>query len=243
MLKVIGMVKRKSGITLEEFSRYWYEKHVPFGQTVIPESLMHKRYIQNHAVKLPGGGEPPYDGVAEIYFVDLAALQRWNKWYFSDDAKPLREDEENFMDRDKTVVVVTDERVVRGMALLYTADSRQNIQGVVKVIAFIKRQGNLTFDEFSRYWYENHAPLGSREIPEEVRSPGYVQNHSLKLPGGGEAPYDGVAEIYWTNLADLQRWNKWYFSDTGKRLREDEECFMDNSKRVIVVTDERVVIP
>jgi uncharacterized protein (TIGR02118 family) len=114
MIKVIAMLKRKSGMTIEEFSRYWREKHAPLADTLLPAevALEQKRYVQNYAVKLPGGGEPSFDGVAEICFNDLESFRKWNDWYFSDDAKPLRDDEENFMDKSKRVIVVTEERVI-----------------------------------------------------------------------------------------------------------------------------------
>lgn len=114
MIKIIAMVKRKSGITAEEFSRYWYDEHAPFFRTMIPEALIaeKKGYVQNHVVRLASGREPPFDGVAEICFDNLESFRRWNEWYFSDDAKPLRDDEENFMDRSKAIIVVAEERVV-----------------------------------------------------------------------------------------------------------------------------------
>lgn len=114
MIKVIAMLKRKSGITMEEFSQYWHEKHASLVRTLVPEVVLslQKSYIQNHAIRLPGGGEPPFDAVAEICFDDLESLRKWNDWYFSDDAKALRDDEDNFMDKSKRIIVVTDERVI-----------------------------------------------------------------------------------------------------------------------------------
>ncbi len=114
MVKMIAMVKRKSGLTIEEFSQYWYEKHAPFARKQVPQSVAAgwKGYVQNYALGLGLKGEPPFDGVAEFYFNDLQSFWKWNDWYFSDAAKALRDDEKNFMDRSKTVVVVADERVV-----------------------------------------------------------------------------------------------------------------------------------
>ena len=114
MIKVIAMLKRKSDLTIEEFSNYWREKHAPLANTLVPPGLAseQKRYVQNYAVKLPGGGEPAFDGIAEICFSDLESLYKWNDWYFSDDAKPLRDDEDNFMDKSKRVIVIVEENVI-----------------------------------------------------------------------------------------------------------------------------------
>ena len=114
MIKVIMMMKRKSGMTKDEFSRYWYERHASLLKTVVPEDVLSlwKSYTQNHALELPGRGEPPFDGVVEIGFDNLESFQKWSQWYFSDDAKALREDEDKFMDKSKRISVVAEERVM-----------------------------------------------------------------------------------------------------------------------------------
>ena len=113
MIKVLAMLKRKSNITSEEFSKYWFEKHGPLALKLQPPSITAgiKYYIQNHAIKL-GKSEPPYDAVAETVFYDLDSFWKWNEWYFSEAGKPLRDDEGNFMDTSRRVIVITDERVV-----------------------------------------------------------------------------------------------------------------------------------
>jgi uncharacterized protein (TIGR02118 family) len=113
MIKVLAMLKRKSTITSEEFSKYWFETHGPLALKLQPPSITAgiKYYIQNHALKL-GKSEPPYDAVAETVFYDLDSFWKWNEWYFSEAGKPLRDDEENFMDTSRRVIVITDERVV-----------------------------------------------------------------------------------------------------------------------------------
>jgi uncharacterized protein (TIGR02118 family) len=113
MIKVLAMLKRKSDISAEEFSRYWFEKHAPLAMKLAPPSVLAgiQSYTQNHSIQL-GKSSPPYDAVAETIFFDEACLQKWNEWYFSDAAKTLRNDEDNFMDTSKRVIVVTDERII-----------------------------------------------------------------------------------------------------------------------------------
>lgn len=113
MIKVIALLKRKDGMTREEFSDYWFNKHAPFGNSIAPPAALSAKYVQNHALTMKGGGEAPYDAVAELCFEDVAAMKRWTDWYYSDAGKPLRDDELNFMDVSKRVVIVTDERVMR----------------------------------------------------------------------------------------------------------------------------------
>jgi uncharacterized protein (TIGR02118 family) len=114
MVKVLVLFKRKSGMTLEECSRYWYEKHAPFAAKIIPKDVNDgiKKYIQNPAISLPGGGDQPFDGVVELHFNNLESAKKFNDWYFSNSGKALQDDERNFMDRDKMIILLTEERVM-----------------------------------------------------------------------------------------------------------------------------------
>ena len=96
-------------------------------------------------------------------------------------------------------------------------------------------------EEFSSYYFDHHAALFAHATPSEVLAgiPHYVQNHAVTLGNGGEAPYDCVTELGFTDLEALERWNRWYFGPDGRVLRDDEDHFMDKVSRVIVVTDER----
>ena len=113
MIKVIGLLKRRADLTHEEFSDYWFNKHQPLGERIVPKSALSVGYVQNHAVSIGKGGEAPFDAVAELVFEDRAGLQRWIEWYNSDAGKELRDDELNFMDVSQRVLIVTDERVIR----------------------------------------------------------------------------------------------------------------------------------
>ena len=73
MIKVIATLKRKSGLTQKEFSSYWYERHGPLIVKTFPNI---RRYVQNHSLKLPGGGEPRIDGVVETWYDDMESWQK-----------------------------------------------------------------------------------------------------------------------------------------------------------------------
>ena len=112
MVKFIAMVKRKSGVSLDEFSRYWYEKHAPLAMKVTPKELLPKRYVHNYAVTLGGSKEPEFDGIGEVYYADMDAFNRSNEWFFGPGGKVLRDDEENFADKSTRIAVVVDERII-----------------------------------------------------------------------------------------------------------------------------------
>jgi uncharacterized protein (TIGR02118 family) len=111
-IKLIAGVRRKSGLTLEEFKQYWYEKHVPLALKVLPGTPYVKRYVHNYGLVLEGLGEPALDGIGELFFDDLEAFQKSTEWFLGDGGKPLRDDEENFVDHSSRVAVIVQQRTL-----------------------------------------------------------------------------------------------------------------------------------
>ena len=110
MIKVIELIKRKEGMTLEEFSRYWEEIHGPLVARVIPNL---RKYVQNHAVKLPGGGEPPIDGIAELWYDDFQSWRASAKWVFGPAGREIQNGEDNFIDKSKTYGFICTEKEIK----------------------------------------------------------------------------------------------------------------------------------
>jgi uncharacterized protein (TIGR02118 family) len=106
MVKVIALLKKKDGLTQEEFSRYWREKHGVLVAKTVPGL---KRYVQNHVMKLPGGREPSIDGLAELWYDDMESWRKSAEWYLGDIGKIIRDDEDNFIDKSKMVFIVAEE--------------------------------------------------------------------------------------------------------------------------------------
>ena len=98
MIKIIGFAKKKEGLTIDEFSSYWQEKHAPLGFEILPDDIKITRYVHHYAVPMEGLGEPMFDGVAEFGFDDMDMFQKWSAWFLGDGGQPLRNDEKNFMD-------------------------------------------------------------------------------------------------------------------------------------------------
>jgi uncharacterized protein (TIGR02118 family) len=106
MIKLVYCIHRKAGMSEEEFFRYWKDVHGPIGARI--PGL--RRLVQSHAT--PRGrevGPPGFDGMAELWFDDLASLQaarRSPEWAAS------TEDESNFVDPDRTALLITEEHVI-----------------------------------------------------------------------------------------------------------------------------------
>ncbi len=103
MIKMVAMVKKKEGMETGEFVRYWIEVHAPL-EAKWPGL---KRYVISPAIGAPGGGEPEYDGVAELWFEDEQAM---NKALASPERQVSREDFLKFV--GGATMMVTEEHVI-----------------------------------------------------------------------------------------------------------------------------------
>ena len=108
MIKVIAFVKRKPTVSHEEFVRHYEEIHAPLALRLFPAI---KKYVRNHIVTAPGAKAPDFDCITEFWFDDMAASRTVIEIRLSDAGKPIRDDEDTFMDLTEMVSFVVDERV------------------------------------------------------------------------------------------------------------------------------------
>jgi uncharacterized protein (TIGR02118 family) len=95
-------------MTPEDFSRYWREVHGPIGRRI--PGL--RRLVQSHSVPHPPDMTPPdFDGMAELWFDDLAALEAARQ---SPEWRASTADEANFIDGTQTALFVTEEQEITG---------------------------------------------------------------------------------------------------------------------------------
>ena len=109
MVKLFSMLKRRSGLSREEFLQYWREVHAPLAIKMLPGL---KKYVQNHPVDMPEF-ESEIDGIAEVWFEDLEALRHYWSWRNSEEAKPLLEDEKKFSERSQWLKFFAEEHVIK----------------------------------------------------------------------------------------------------------------------------------
>jgi uncharacterized protein (TIGR02118 family) len=71
--KLIFQLKRKPGLSLADARRYWIEVHGP----IVCQLPGLRRYVQSHLVDAAYEyAEPKWDGVAQLWVDDIAAMQR-----------------------------------------------------------------------------------------------------------------------------------------------------------------------
>jgi uncharacterized protein (TIGR02118 family) len=77
MIKVLGLLTRKPGLSHEDFVRHWFDIHGPLAHAV-PGI---RRYVQSHITGTRTRPDIPetgveVDGIAELWYDDLDAMQR-----------------------------------------------------------------------------------------------------------------------------------------------------------------------
>ena len=122
---------------------------------------------------------------------------------------------------------------------------------MIKVVFCLRRRTDLTAREFQSHWFDVHAPL-VRKHRDALRIARYVQLHTdhgpmtekLRAFRGSPEPYDGIAEIWYASLQELESLGADPEARRASReLRDDEERFIDLSRSPIWVASEREIIP
>jgi uncharacterized protein (TIGR02118 family) len=98
MIKVLVQIRKKDGISMEEFIHYYEEKHVPLINSLLP---YYAGYERNYLVDViyPKDLSNDFDVITELLFSDEAAYSAWGA-ALQDDAVVARisADEANFID-------------------------------------------------------------------------------------------------------------------------------------------------
>lgn len=101
MIKSITFLRRKPGLSHEQFCQYWNREHASLFVRIVPGL---RRYVQNVPIRVSGSQEgDEIDGIAETWYDDLDAINAMLEWRKSEAGKALTADEEKFIDKNKTV--------------------------------------------------------------------------------------------------------------------------------------------
>jgi uncharacterized protein (TIGR02118 family) len=189
VIKVIGFIRRKDGLSLAEFSDYWLRVHAPL-IAAVPGM---RRYVQSHLVpEALDRYEPPFDGIALSWFGDVAA---WEAAKASDAWRKAVDDAANFIGAGASLIatevpIIEDGRVARER------------ESMVKYAGLLTRLEGWQIGDFQAHWRDVHGPLVKSEFTTMLR---YVQNHPLPETYESSSPpaYDGVPEAWFESLDTL----------------------------------------
>ena len=222
MVKALSFFKRRSGMPVDEFQAYWRTRH----PDVVTRLAGLRRYVQSPT--LPTAyrrGEPVYDGIAEVWFDDTAAMHALRG---TPDAAAVRADEARFIDHSTMGMIITEEHVPKDGPVP---------PGAVKSLGFVQRKPGMTVEAFQHHWREIHGTLG-------VMVPGvrrYVQSHTrLAAYERGRTPtWDGVASLWFEDVAQLRGAAA---SAEWARARDDNPHFIAEGPVPSIVTTEIVIV-
>ena len=105
MIKVIVLLRRRDGMSQEEFARYVQDQHLPL-VTKLPGL---RRLVINRVLPDPNSPPPAYDAVAEDWFDDLAAM---GAAFASPEGQAVIADAANFLDMTRLHVLAVEEEEV-----------------------------------------------------------------------------------------------------------------------------------
>jgi uncharacterized protein (TIGR02118 family) len=108
MIKMICLLKRKEGMTPEEFHRYWREQHGPLVMSTKSASWV-RRYEQNHrplSDYRAGDDRRGWDGVTIQWF---DSMDDFHASLGEDDYALIDEDTRRFLDVEALQLIFTEE--------------------------------------------------------------------------------------------------------------------------------------
>jgi len=256
MLKLVYVIRRLPGLSLDECHSYWRETHGPLvRQQAATIGLI--RYLQvyriedplNEAMRASRGAMEPYDGVAELCWKDQETLL--TMFALPEAARAgddLLKDEQRFIDSPRSSLwLAEDSVVIEGVPGGVVAEIESPM---IKLVYFFCRLPNLSLEECHSYWRETHGPLVQRHAA-ALRLFRYVQvrtledplNEAFRATRDAMDPFDGVAELWWK---DREALDMALASPEGQRaskeLIEDERRFIDSSRSSLWLAKEHLVI-
>jgi uncharacterized protein (TIGR02118 family) len=221
MIKVVSVLQRKPGMSVEIFQDYWRYQH----GAIVSRLPGLRRYVQSHT--LLGGyrkTQPAADGLAELWFDNSDALRALAN---TSQMRAVLADEPNFVDMGRFIQVHTEDRVIKDGSVP---------AGGVKNIEFVTKKAGICVADFQHYWTTTHGPLGA-SIKTVIR---YVQSHTRVTAYGRDTPpaLDGFA-LTWFESTDAMRASA--RSQEYQTTRMDEKNFLSIPLEFII-TREHVLV-
>lgn len=108
----LAFLRRNPALSRQEFSSHYERHHGPLAASLVGFRKFVRRYVQNHVEDLPGGKEPPFDGVT---MTTQVPREDYSRGFSSepDYLAILRPDENYLFDLAKTVAVLGREEITR----------------------------------------------------------------------------------------------------------------------------------
>lgn len=96
---------------------------------------------------------------------------------------------------------------------------------MLKVVGLVTKREDLTWDEFVDYWKNEHI----KPVSKQSNLVRYTIAPAIKP---NEAPYDGIAELYYESTDDIREATT---EELMEEIRKDEEHFLDDLVKFVTV--------
>lgn len=197
LLKHTEFIRRAESLAPEAFLGHWRRRHAP-----LLRRTPGLRGLVFNIVDRERSPDAPYDGVVELWLDDPAGDSAADGAADPTLAEALAADRMLFM-RDDVLRFTTREVVIRPVIA-------QAGRLRVKRIGLVGRSPHTSRERFVQDWVHEHAPQANRQPGME----GYVLNLlEEELP-----PWNGYAELWWTDAAAFEAASLAIRSTVGARL-------------------------
>jgi uncharacterized protein (TIGR02118 family) len=176
MQRVVIYLKRRADLLQPPFFAWWLGQHKALAEQI--PGL--RRYIISLAVDAPEG---PFDGMAELWFDDLAEA---DAAFASPAGQAARADADAHVAR-RECLNLTEHPIID-----HPTPPR------FKYTAGLKRRADMSREAFAHWWLERHVPY--------VKKFPAMRKYRVSLVEfGPETVVDGLAEVWFDDIATLRR--------------------------------------
>ena len=181
MIRRLAILHRRPDVDADEFVRYWLETH---SQVVLKVPGLHK-FGTNLVIESRVPGLQP-DAIGELWGERFSGA---GTGYDGPERRAVRASGHTIIDQGKNTNMILDrqqEFVPEGATV--------DIPPTVRSFAILHRRSDVSPEEFTRYWHEEHAPRVLL-VPGVLK---FATNLVLECGVEGITP-DAVGEVWWVS--------------------------------------------
>ncbi len=258
MIRLVFALRRKSGMSVEDFQEHLVRKYGPL-MASFGDVLGVRKYVQS--VTLDGDPatagwiesrgsemEPSYDAVSEVWWDTLDKL---SATLSSSEGKAawaaLLAEEQKFIDHANSPLWLAHEYPqVNSLPENLVARPLSNL---VKFVFTLRHPTSMSLAEAQHYWLSYHGPVLRNSVSGSAAIQRYFQVHrfdheladQLREARGTQAePYTGVAELWFARPSKSDPTSEGAAAD--RIIKADERKFIDLQRSAVQFTKERVFI-
>jgi uncharacterized protein (TIGR02118 family) len=224
MIKTLVFVRKKPGMSFEDFARYWVDIHGPIAAKL--PGL--RRLVTNLVRPELQRAASRWDGLSCAWFESAEAVRSVAS---TPQFHAMLDDEENFVDTsDRFPIIIAPHFPLPESTLVADGSS-----DTIKTVVAIWRKSGTECEAFNSYWKNTHSKL----ICALPNLQAYVQNTVRMDMQRREPPCDAMAECWWTNLGGVREAVK---SAAYAAVQADEKQFVDADRLAPMMVREVEVV-